>query len=344
MYITISAQKTNAGFPKSSGSFVKYLEKENEGLQPDEMEYFFDQSQDRIQPEQVIQEIDHNTAKLKQKEPKFYSITLNPSERELKAIKDAPEALREFTREAMKDYAKAFHREIDGRPVNVDDIKYYAKIERHRSFKGHDLQIRENQSFATKILALKNEIRNIEQGRQTGNIKTLNKQINQLEQKAPHQLHGQRIVRGMEKPGFQSHIHIIVSRKDRSNRYSLSPGSKHRASEVELHGKSIKRGFDRNQFFNNAEKSFDRLFNYQRNFAEAYQSRKLLLKEPKSYFLSLQKLPFKEQKLAFSLLQKAGINAPKLHIPKNNLELTLKAIHQLKRGVKRAIEAGSIGI
>lgn len=244
------------------------------------MEHFFDQYGDEISAEEVIKEIDSNTAKLKKIEPKFYSITLNPSQRELKAIGDFPEALKRYTREAMKDYAKAFNREIDGKPVSVDDIKYYAKVERQRTFKGTDKQIRENQPYATKILELKQDIRSIERGEHTGNIKKLEKQIQRLEKEAPHQLNGNRIVRGMSKPGPQSHIHIIVSRKDASNRYSLSPGSKYKASEVEMNGKTVKRGFDRDTFVKNAEKTFDNMFGYKRNYVETYTARKTFLKDP----------------------------------------------------------------
>ncbi len=58
----------------------------------------------------------------------------------------------------MKDYVASFNREISGRPVTIDDIKYFAKIEHQRTFKGSDMQVRENQPFATQILQLKNEI------------------------------------------------------------------------------------------------------------------------------------------------------------------------------------------
>src|SRR5690606_39459023 len=166
---------------------------------------FFDQDHNEISAEQVIKEIDDNTSKLKKTEPKFYSITLNPSQRELKAIQDSPEALKQYTREAMKGYAKAFNREIDGKPISIEDIKYYAKVERQRTFKETDKQIRENQSYASQILELKQDIRRMEREEVRGNIKKLQRQINCLEQKAPHQLNGKRIVPGMLKPGHQSH-------------------------------------------------------------------------------------------------------------------------------------------
>src|SRR5690606_7422760 len=152
---------------------------------------------------------------------KFYSITLNPSQRELKAIENSPEALKRYAREVMKDYVKAFNREIDGKPITIDDIKYYAKVEHERTFKGTDKAIRENQPYATKILELNKQISRIQAGESTGDYAKLEKEIACLEKEAPHRLNGKRIVPGMSKPGSQSHVHIIVSRKDASNQYSL---------------------------------------------------------------------------------------------------------------------------
>ncbi|MDC6367309.1 MULTISPECIES: MobB family relaxase [Flavobacteriaceae] len=342
MYITITAQKIDSNYAQSSADFVSYLEKENEGKVMEEQELFFNQYGEEISADEVIKEIDGNTAKLKRTEPKFYSITLNPSARELKAIQDSPETLKRYTREAMKEYAKAFNREIDGKPINVDDIKYYAKVERQRTFKGTDKEIRENQPFATQILELKQQIRGIESGGKSGNVKLLNKEIQRLEKEAPHQLDGKRIVRGMAKPGHQSHVHIIVSRKDASNRFSLSPGSKHKASEVEMHGKTVKRGFDRDAFIKNSEKTFDDLFKYRRNYVETYVARKTFLKDPKKYFSMISGLPTNERAIAYKLLSKTGVPIPK--IPVNTVQLTYKAINKIKKGIGKAIESGSIGI
>ena len=242
----------------------------------------------------------------------------------------------------MSDYAISFNREINGKPITVDDIKYYAKIEHQRTFKGTDKQVRENQSFATKILDLKNEIRKVEQGQYEGNIKKIKSQIAKLETEAPHQQDGKRIVQGMKKDGNQSHIHIIVSRKDMSNSVSLSPGSKHKASEVEMHGKMVKRGFDRDSFFEKAEKTFDKTFGYKRNYAESYKSKKDFIKNPKLYFTTLLGLPASEKAVAFKMLAKSGV--PIMSIPTNQVQVALKTLRYLKRGVEVAIKSGSIGI
>ena len=339
MYITITPQKLGNNYSQSSADFVGYLEKENQGLEQHDMEHFFNQYGDEISAEEVVKEIDGNTAKLKKKEPKFYSITVSPSKYELRKLQNSSQDLKTYTCELMKDYVASFNREINGRPITIDDIKYYAKIEHQRTFKGTDFQIKENQPFATKILQLKTDIRNIQEGRAEGNIKKMKKEIANMERQAPHQQNGKRIVQGMKKDGNQSHIHIIVSRKDASNSVSLSPGSKHKASEVEMRGKKVKRGFDRDNFFAKAEKTFG----YQRNFAETYKARKDFIKNPKVYFASLMKLPTNEKAIAFKMMKESGV--PMLpNIPVTQAQLAMKVFNRLRRGVEVAIQSSSIGI
>ena len=343
MYITITAQKMGGNYSQSSADFVGYLEKENEGLEQRDMEHFFNQYGDEISAEDVVKEIDGNTAKLKKKEPKFYSITVSPSKYELRKLQNNSQDLKTYTRELMKDYVASFNRAINGRPITIDDIKYYAKIEHQRTFKGTDFQIKENQPYASKILQLKTDIRNIQEGRAEGNIKRMEKEIAKLERQAPHQQNGKRIVQGMPKEGNQSHIHIIVSRKDASNKFSLSPGSKYKAADVTLNGKTVKRGFDRDKFFQKAEKTFDHTFGYKRNFAETYKARKDFVKNPKLYFAALMKLPANEKALAFKMITKTGLPIVP-SIPVNQTQIALRVFKRLRRGAEIAIKSSSIGI
>ncbi|NRR93113.1 mobilization protein [Winogradskyella undariae] len=342
MYITITAQKLGGEYSQSSVDFVAYLEKENQGLEQDDVEHFFNQYGDEIEAKEVMKEIDGNTAKLKKKEPKFYSITINPSESELRNLQNNSEDLKRYTRALMTDYAKSFNREINGKPITVDNIKYFAKIEHQRKFKGTDRQVRENQPFATKILQLKQDIRKIEQGQLEGDTKQMKSDILKLEAEAPYQQNGKRIVQGMKKAGNQSHIHIIVSRKDTSNSVSLSPGSKYKASEVMMNGKLVKRGFDRDAFFTKAEGTFDKTFGYKRNYVASYKSKKDFIKNPKLYFTTLLGLPVSEKAVAFKMLSKSGV--PMASIPTSQVQLALKTIRYLKRGVEVAIKSSSIGI
>jgi len=341
MYISITKQHLNNNFSQSSSDFVDYLEKENEGVLPEMQEPFFNQTTDEIPKEQVVKEIDGNTAKLKKVEPKFYSLTINPSQSELKAIDNDPELLKKYVREVMKDYAASFHRD---QPVTVDDIKYFAKIEHERTFKGFDREIRENQPYRAQIVRLENDIRKVERGELTGNVRAMHKKIAKLQSEIPHKLEGKPIAQGMKKPGFQTHMHIIVSRKDASNRYSLSPGSKYMGSESKLNGKMVKRGFNRDLFYKRAEKTFDTLFNYKRNFVETYEARKSYLKDPHHYFAHLLGLPTNERSAAFKILGKAGVRVPQMNIPTNKVQMALKTIKQFKKAMDLARSSSSIGI
>ncbi|MRI00251.1 mobilization protein [Kriegella sp. EG-1] len=339
MYIAITPQKLGQSYSNSAADYVAYLEKENEGLEQENQEHFFNQTEDRISLDKVISEIDANTAKLKKTEPKFYSIVVSPSQRELQKIANNPEALKTYTRELMKEYAKSFYRE---KPVTVDQIKYFAKIEHERTYRGFEKEVLENAPYRKQIAKLKNDIRKVARGELKGTIKKLEQEITALRQAAPHQINGQMIVAGMKKEGNQSHIHIIVSRKDATNTLSLSPGSKYKASEVEMHGKKVQRGFHRDQFFEKAEQTFDRVFGYDRNFVETYTAKKTLIKNPAMFRMLLGNLPTNEKALALKLLSKSGMRIPS--IPTNKVQLALKVFHRLRRGMQRAIESGSIGI
>lgn len=188
MYISITKQHLDTTFSQSCSDFVAYLEKENEGKQTELQEHFFDQHKDRIAPEKVVKEIDGNTAKLKKQEPKFFALTINPSQRELKHINNDPKLLRQYVREVMKDYASSFYRDT---PVSVDSIKYYAKIEYERTFKGFDREVKENQVYRAKIVKLENDIRKVERGEVSGNVKMIKKEIARLHAQIPHRIDGQ---------------------------------------------------------------------------------------------------------------------------------------------------------
>ncbi|WP_418502104.1 MobB family relaxase [Flagellimonas sp.] len=339
MYIAITRQQLGDNFRGSARDFVRYLDKENEGKEPEQQELYFNQKENEIDAQRVITEIDANTAKLKKREPKFYSLVVSPSGRELKHIGDDPEKLQQYTREIMKAYAASFYRDQE---VTVKDILYFAKLERERTYSEKDREVKENQAFASKILELQHQVRAIKEGREQGDIAKVQEKIQALEAEAPHKQQGKRIVPGMAKEGHQSHIHIIVSRMDVTNTHSLSPGSKFRTSETTLHGQTVKQGFDRDQFYRAAEKTFDAQFGYRRNYVETYHARNLLDKDPKRFFSALLGLPTNEQQAARQLLFKAGIKVPT--IPVNKAQLAYKAMMQLKKGIGKAMESGSIGI
>lgn len=334
MYISISPQKLGANYSTSAADYVAYLEKENDARETGEKELFFDAARDDIGQEEVIKEIDSNTAKLKAIEPHYYAITLNPSRRELAHIENNPEKLKAYTREVLKDYAVCFNREINGRPVTPSDIKYYGKVEFERTYKAQYREVRENMPYLKELATLRHQEVKIRNGTIPGNLPKVQNRIQKLEKEIPHQINGKAIVEGTPKQGFQMHVHLIVSRKDKSNSVSLSPGSKYKASTVQFQGKEVKRGFDRDRFFSLAEKRFDSQFQFKRNFAEHYQSRKMLQQSPKNYYSQLLKLPGSERKLAFELLRHT---TPPMADAKTRL-----AVKQLRKFMGLAIKSSSI--
>lgn len=63
------------------------------------------------------------------------------------------------------------------------------------------------------------------------------------------------------------HCHLIVSRKDQSNKVKISPLTNHRNTKKG----AIKGGFDRVTLFENVEKGFDKLFGYDRQLSETFE-------------------------------------------------------------------------
>ena len=91
------------------------------------------------------------------------------------------------------------------------------------------------------------------------------------------------------------HCHLIVSRKDQTNKKKLSPLTNHKNTKNGV----IKGSFDRVNLFRQAEQGFDKLFGYNRQLSESFEYANTMkngsiddklkmqeqeLKEPKQYF------------------------------------------------------------
>lgn len=63
------------------------------------------------------------------------------------------------------------------------------------------------------------------------------------------------------------HCHLIVSRKDQTNKKKLSPLTNHKNTKKGV----IKGGFDRKSLFRQTEQSFDKLFGYNRPINESFE-------------------------------------------------------------------------
>lgn len=131
---TISDKGSNTG---SSESAVYYLEKENENKPLFEKENFFNDNYDTILPQHAIAEIDHNHKALGKNDAKFYAMSYSFSEEELRGRSDAD--LKRYVKENFtKDYSKA----VKGRDIQPETIKYIAKLEQYRYYKGTDENVK----------------------------------------------------------------------------------------------------------------------------------------------------------------------------------------------------------
>ena len=63
------------------------------------------------------------------------------------------------------------------------------------------------------------------------------------------------------------HCHLIVSRKDQSNKKKISPLTNHKNTQKG----TVKGGFDRKNLFQQTEQGFDRLFNHKRELTESFE-------------------------------------------------------------------------
>lgn len=244
------------GNTSGCGNLVEYLDKENEGKELIDREHFFNQDQDHITDNKVQQIIDNNHKGLKKDVAKFYMVTVNPSQRELKHLATLATGrdienisqmskveldkyntyFKAYVNKVMDEYARSFNKNI-----TKDNLHYFAKVEQTRTYKGYDKDIKEGrvkQYYGKDDIEVRNGL--AEAG------------------------HPRR------KEGLQTHSHVIVSRMDKEQKMSLSPKATSRghSKNHKLNGRSVGVGFDNMNFKVNSEKVFDKTFHYSREYKD----------------------------------------------------------------------------
>ena len=211
MYPKIQSQGI-AGGPNtgSCAAYAYYLNHESrwkkKNGQDEKRIPFFDPDGKTVSLETVISAIDSNKSGLHVEDAKFFSLILNPSEKEAAKLGGTREkkmrSLGIMVDRMMDRYAEGFNKE--GVKTHQDLLYFYTIHE-----------YRENDD-------------------------------------------------GSLRPGI--HVHIIVSRKDNTGKYKLSPMTNHRGESSGV----IKSGFNRDSFYRDCERIFDTTFGYQRRISESY--------------------------------------------------------------------------
>ena len=274
--------------------FTDYLDKESV-LSGEDMN-FFNTLEDDVDKYTVASSIDKNCRKLSRDEARFYSITLDPSAKEINHIKEVAgltadtlleggaqgtkdyiqdkicrEIFKEYARQCMDEYARNFNRE------NVkggEDLVWFGRVEKNRYWKSKSPEVQHNR-------AIFREIKKLERKQPTPERDEFIAQLEQNLIREKDVREGGKdlpIVEMMPKSGDNYHIHVIVSRRDVRQQYKLSPLATAKNNKEHIVGnKTCTIGFNRDRFANRIEGIFDAKTGYERLNMERYE----VLKEAK---------------------------------------------------------------
>ena len=248
----------------SCSNLAIYLEKENEELDKlikksssmneifqleNRKQGFFTASEINIRTIDVISSIDNNKRKLGANDAKYFAPTISFSENELSHIAFLATGKREITSVLE---------------LNSSELEQFNNLIREYGRKAMD-------NYALNF------------NRQDKGIKTGADLVyfGKIEHFRKFKGTDKEVVDGKEisgqyKKGLQSHIHIIVSRKDKTQQLKLSPTCNEKRTNRKIGNNEYQVGFDRVKWINSNEKIFDEHFNYKRKELEKFQNQNIL--------------------------------------------------------------------
>lgn len=261
-----------------------YLEKENHDLDKllkkvkstkeaieieNRKQFFFSHSKNTISTNEVISSIDSNIKKLGKTDAKYFAPTINFSKQELNHI------IESIT--DKKEVKNVW--ELDAKEYELfnDKIKEYTKLIMTNYAKNFN---REN-----KGLKSGNDLVYFAKIEHFRKFKGTDDEVKKGNHKA-----------GDFKPGINSHVHLVVSRKDKTQKLKLTPTTKERSTTRTIGGNTYHVGFDRMKWINMNEKSFDDFFEYNRREREKFINQCILKNgSPKEKEALLKEIATKEQ-------------------------------------------------
>ena len=248
----------------SCSNLAIYLEKENEELDKlikkassmseisqleNRKQGFFTASEINISTIDVINSIDNNKRKLGANDAKYFAPTISFSENELSHIAFLATGKREITSvlELNSSELEQFNNLI--REYGRKAMDNYAL-----NFNRQDKGVKSGAD-----LVYFGKIEHFRKYKGTDNEVIEGKEIS-----------------GEYKKGLQSHIHIIVSRKDKTQLLKLSPTCNEKQTNRKIGNNEYQVGFDRVKWINSNEKIFDEHFNYKRKELEKFENQNIL--------------------------------------------------------------------
>lgn len=170
-----------------------------------------------------------------------------------------------YLQEKQKMYEEVAQKngfDVSKRALTGDDLLWYGKVEQTRTYKFSDTAVKYNKELEGKISSEKSE---------KERVKLIDELLRDKET-------GAIIREGVTKGGSQYHVHVMVSRhdktmKDSKNKISLSPLANAKYSKMAKQGAQV--GFNRDVFYQKCESLFDEKFDFQRQHSyEQYKQRK----------------------------------------------------------------------
>ncbi len=225
------------------------------------------------------------------------------------------------------------------RKLEHSDLLYFGKVEQDRTYKFDDKNVLANEPILKEIKKI-SENKKLSEGQRTNKIEKLESTL--VRDKYTNEV----IKQGVKKGGANYHIHVVVSRhdgfsKNPQDKVSMSPVS-HQKESTMNHGKKV--GFDRKDFREKAELTFDKAFKYDRPFYETFNYKNSSLQNAKGKVEGFVVANVKKE-----ILEKSGIYDIKREanpiknikdeisflpiptsIPKGKIDLLIKAIKLIK--------------
>lgn len=282
--------------------FAEYLDKESkeskrQGLELDGNMSFFDHNYDTIHKTTAINRIDKNVKKLKHTDSKFFTLSINPSHKEIqhvieittgkKNIQSLDELngverklvyaeFRDYTRNTMDLYAQNFNRE---KIKSGNDLVYFARIEKQRKYNINDKAVKEG-------TAIKGEL----------------------------------------KPGLNLHVQLCISRNDISQTVTLSPLIQTKARSIKFNGKIVQQGFDHSKFKMKTAALFSVQYSYEMDNKEKWEAQRKELNQRREVEKNNKKVAYEIENLA----NKFGTKIMNAMLPPEVLE----SIYLVKSGLR----------
>lgn len=278
MLVKIQTSIKSDGNKGSSYALATYLEKydvdrERTSLIKNELPKaragFFNHISDGLTKAEVVHAIDTNKKGLGKNDCKFYALTLAPSKSELKHI------LKRVAKKTVTDISQLTNAQLTHYENELKDYTravmdtYATHFKREGLTNGHQLVYAGKVEHYRAYKGFDDEVK--DKAKKNGDI----------------------------KPGLNSHIHVIIARKDNEMKYKLSPLANEKGNESNsmLNGKRVQRGFDRTLFSIKAETIFDELFNYTRALEDKVIFKIETSKNNNSIEIDLERDPIKREVL-----------------------------------------------